>query len=225
MKSSRYLQSLSGLAAVLFILVAVSPAAAQREGSFGPRIRVGVDASEWSSDTPVDVANGILPIGGSGQINGEFVRARFFGIEIAIRAQERFIGPIVPRRSRRVGVYDADVGESDPGRATWNYDWHVDLRNARGPFRNVTLDDYDLFLVTNIVGRNDTLFELPVPLNLKFDDDAFPPGVVLYQGSLNPNFGNDIFDQFAARNYRFTLVLRPKGEGQPISVSMRVRVR
>ncbi|MDA7978683.1 MAG: hypothetical protein MPJ50_07930 [Pirellulales bacterium] len=218
----RYLQ---GLAAVLLVLAVVSPAIAQREGRFGPRTRVGVDVSEWSSDTATDVENGILPIGGSGQINGEFVRARFSGIEIAIRAQERFFGPIVPRRSRDVGVYRADVGESEPGLATWNYDWHVDLRNARGPFRDVTLDDYDLFLVTNIVGRDDTLFGLPMPLNLKFDDDSFPPGVVLYQGSFNPNFGNSIFDQFEARNYRFTLVLQPKGEGQPISVSMRVRVR
>lgn len=213
--------------AMLIGIVGSSNFAVAQEGSTGPRIRVGVDASEWSSSTVADPANGILPIGGSGQLNGEFTVARIYGIEIGLRAQKRFFGPIVPTRNGDVGVYDAEVGESQTNRAKWNYDFHIDLRNARGPLKNKTLDDFNVYLKNNLVGPGDVLFGQAKgrKLNLKFDENTFPAGVVLYQNSLNPNFGNTVFDEFEARNYRFELILEPKGEGQPISVEIKVRVR
>lgn len=90
----------------------------------------GADASVWDSTVPIDSVTGIYPIGGSGQINGEFAIETVedtnanTAIQIGLRAQERFVGPTLPRME---AMYFADEGESEPGLATWNYDWHIDF--------------------------------------------------------------------------------------------------
>ena len=108
-------------------------ALANKAGSLG-KITVGTDVSEWNI--------------GTGQLNGEFVVSEIQGIELGLRIQERFVGPItvICDCGDRVGVYEASTGESSANRATWNYDWHVDLSNAKGNARGRTLHDYRLFL-------------------------------------------------------------------------------
>ena len=106
-------------------------------------------------------------------------------------------------------------------RAVWNYDIHVDLRNAIGVAKGTTLGDYDLFLNTNIAS---SLFFFPIPLDLTFGG-FIPADTVLYQLSLNPVFGNTEFDIDAEGTYFFDLVLIPKTfNGPPLLVSMDVVV-
>ena len=190
----------------------------------GPgHVMVGVDASVWDSDLPP--GPGLLPIGGGGQINGEFTIAERNGIQIGIRAQKRFVGLLEasPNNNGKVGIYEAAIGFSDPQeRATWNYDWHVDLRDAFGVAVGTTLADYDLTLETDI--SSTTLFGLPLPLDLTFG--GFIPGTtVLYQSSQNPKFGNPPFNSLAPGTYNFTLVLTPKTfNGPPLKATMQVNV-
>lgn len=190
----------------------------------GPgQVLIGVDASTWSSNEPT--GDGLIPIGGSGQVNGQFTIARRYGIEIGLRAQERFVGPhvAVPNHNNKVGVYHAATGFSDTEeRATWNYDWHVDLRDAYGAAAGTSLGDYELTLETDIA--NSTLFGLPLPLDLTFGG-FIPDNTVLYQSSQNPKFGNAPFDADAPATYEFTLVLTPVSfQGPPLKSSIAVTV-
>lgn len=192
----------------------------------GPgKVLVGVDATEWDSATAPDAGTGIVPIGGSGQINGEFTTAERNGIQIGLRAQERFVGPLAASASKnsKVGIYEAATGVSDgSGRATWNYDWHVDLRGAQGVAAGTTLADYDLRLETDIADA--TLFGFPLPLDLAFGG-AVPGNTVLYQSSQNPKFGNAPFDAAVEGTYHFRLVLTPVTfNGPPLAVTIEVSV-
>ena len=190
----------------------------------GPgKVSIGVDASEWSSDTAS--GPGIFPIGGSGQINGEFTIAERNGIQIGLRAQQRFVGPLdaTPTKNRKVGIYEAATGFSDENdRATWNYDWHVDLREARGVAAGKTLVDYDLTLETDIADL--TVFGFSLPLDLTFGG-FIPDDTVLYQSSQNPKFGNPPFDATAQDTYHFRLILTPATfNGPPLAVAIQVNV-
>ena len=99
-------------------------------------------------------------------------------------------------RNGKVGIYEAATGTSDlQDRATWNYDWHVDLRDAHGVAAGTTLLDYDLTLETDAF---DSQFGFPVPLDLKFGG-FIPDNTVLYQSSQNPVFGGTDFDPFVGR--------------------------
>jgi hypothetical protein len=207
---------LTTIVAVCFGMTAVGVDGAEKT-------RFGVDVSEWSSDTVA--TSTVLPVGGSGQVNGNFVRADRNGVEIGLRAQRRFsqnIDPLVNFRDKKVAVYLADTGTSDGlGRATWNYDIHVDLRGAFGVAKGKTLDNYTLMLDTDIGA---TLFDFPVPIDIGVDF-MLPPEVVLFQTSLNPKFGNAPFDANAEGTYNFTLILTPKTfNGPPIVADMSVVV-
>lgn len=188
----------------------------------GPgEVTVGVDASEWSSDTP-KVAP-LYPVGGSGQLNGEFTLAERLGIQIGLRAQERFVGPIsaTANRNGKVGIYEADTGESSTGRAKWNFDLHIDLRGAKGVAKGTDLSDYVATLETDIATG---LFGFPVPLDLTFGG-AFFTDAVLLQQSWNPTFGNTEFDLSVPGTYRFRVVLTPKTFKNPsLSVEIEVNV-
>ena len=188
----------------------------------GPgKVSIGVDASEWSSFTVPEL--GIIPIEGSGQINGEFTIAERYGIQIGLRAQERFEGtlPATPNKNRKVGVYESETGFSSTTRAKWNYDWHVDLRGAKGVAAGKTLGDYDLTLETDIYAA---LFGFPVPVDLTFGG-VIPDDTVLYQSSQNPDFGNSEFDAGVEGTYNFRMVLTPVTfGGPPISVAIQVIV-
>lgn len=179
-------------------------ALANKAGSLG-KISVGTDVSEWEI--------------GSGQINGEFVVSEIQGIELGLRIQERFEGPItvIGDRGNRVGVYEASTGESSANRATWNYDFHVDLSNAKGNARGRTLDEYRLVLEQDYTEQS--LFRIPDVFDgLGFDPVELPfPGVcdpstltaTLCQQSWNPTFGNTDFDLDEERTYKLRLVLTP----------------
>src|SRR5688500_2018091 len=86
----------------------------------GEKKRFANDVSEWSSLTAP--APDVIPVGGSGQVNGDFVVSERNGIQLGIRAQRRFLQNVDPLPSDRVGnvgVYGADTGTSDGlGRAT-----------------------------------------------------------------------------------------------------------
>ncbi|HEV7281209.1 MAG TPA: HYR domain-containing protein [Pirellulaceae bacterium] len=192
-----------------------------------------VDVSEWSSSTVRDAANGIYPIGGSGQLNGNFVVEQKRGVQIGIRASKRSAVPntLPTYRDGEVGVYLADPGKDllrDPNlspRAAWNWDIHADLRNATGVYEGTTLDDYDLLLDTDI---GNPLFGQQVPIHL---EEGFPeggPGAILFQTSQNPLFGQDPatpFDINVERDYFLKLTLVPKAfQAEPLQVEIRVDV-
>ncbi|MDX1691190.1 MAG: hypothetical protein R3290_09240, partial [Acidimicrobiia bacterium] len=186
----------------------------------GPgNVQIGVDASTWESGSPS--GPGLYPIGGSGQVNGEFVIAERYGIQIGIRAQERFLGTLeaFAGKGNRSGVYFADAGFSSGTRGTWNYDWHVDLRDAHGVAKGTTLADYNLTLETDAF---DSLFGFD-PADLTFG--GLLGDAVLYQGSFNPDFGNDDYDATVETTYTFRLVLTPKTfNGPPLAAAMSVVV-
>ena len=219
---------LTGIALVL-LMTASGTASAKGPVSGPGHVMVGVDVSIWDSNLPV--SPGIQPILGNGQVNGEFTIAERNGIQIGLRAQERFQGTLVaiPNQNGKVGIYDAVTGTTGGGAtgqlegATWNYDWHVDLRGAFGVAAGTTLSDYDLTLETDI--SSTTLFNLPLPLDLKFGGIFPPADTVLYQSSQNPIFGNLPFNALAPGTYNFTLVLTPKTfNGPPLKVTIQVNV-
>lgn len=194
----------------------------------GPgKVDIGSDVSTWESGSPS--GDGLIPVQGSGQVNGEFVVAERYGIQIGLRAQERFEGTLEATRGQggRVGVYEAEAGYSEDDEATWNYDWHVDLRDAKGVAKGTTLEDYTLELETDHV--QNTLFGFPTPLDLTFGG-AVPGDTVLYQSSQNPEFGDEgsgslDFDASATGTYHLRLVLTPKTfNGPPLAAAIAVEV-
>ena len=208
-----------------FLLSSIGTTYAKGPASGPGHVLIGIDASTWTSNDPV--GPGLIPIGGAGQVNGEFTIAERNGIQIGLRAQDRFTGTLMaaPNNNNKVGIYEAMAGFSTGVNATWNYDWHLDLRYAHGVAAGKTLGDYDLKLETDITGP--TLFTFPLPLDLTFGGFV-PAETILYQGSQNPKFGNDPlnpFDAEATGTYTFTLVLTPKSfKGPPLKVSIQVNV-
>jgi hypothetical protein len=210
-----------GLCVAVALSMVLAGSTAAKPVSGPGDVAVGVDASVWDSDLPA--GDGLLPIGGSGQINGEFTTAERLGIQIGLRAQERFVGPIeaTPSTNGKVGIYEAAAGGDSDGRATWNYDWHVDLRNAHGVAAGTTLDDYDLTLETDMFTEQ---FGFDEPIDLTFGG-VIGSGLVLYQQSFNPVFGNTEFDPSAPGVYNLRLVLTPKTfNGPPLAVAIQVVV-
>lgn len=207
------------LATLLALGLMAGPAATKPPSGPG-HVTVGADASVWDSSVEQDDDAGIFPVGGSGQINGEFVLAERYGIQIGLRAQERFEGPLeaTPAEGNKVGVYEANTGFSSGTRGTWNFDWHVDLRTAEGVAAGTTLADYDLALEYDFA---DDIFGLGNPADLAFVGD----NAVLFQGSWNPDFGNDQYDPTVARTYELRLVLTPESfNGPPLAAKIRVDV-
>lgn len=173
------------------------------------------EVSPWDSTVPFDLVNGIFPIGGDGQVNGEFTIAERDGIQIALRAQDRFVGPIPVQLRGNKGRYQAAAGFSTGNAATWNYDWHVDLRGT-----GTTIADYDLTLTQTFAPM---LLGTAGPFDLTFG--LLPGNAVLYQSSQNPTFFNDTFDPTKRGTYNLKLTLKPKRGGKPLSVQIQVTVR
>lgn len=205
----------------ILISLAITAAVVADEAASVGKITVGTDVSEW------DV--------GSGQENGEFVVSKLQGIELGLRAQERFVGPIAVTgdRGNRVGVYEAATVNTVGGNnGTWNYDWHVDLSNATGNATGKTLDDYTLVLEQDFT--DESLFGVlgfdPVQLPLLKEGlgGVCDPGTfteTLCQQSWNPGFGNDDFDPDEERTYTLRLVLTPETfQGPLMAVVIRVNV-
>ena len=185
----------------------------------GPgNVKVGVDATVWDSTMPNTGVE--VPIGGSGQVNGEFTVAERNGIQVGLRAQNRFVGvyDAVPNNNGKVGIYQVPAGESAPNKTKWNFDWSVDLRDATGVYSNKTLKDYTLTLTSNLWN------------NVDVDINGIPtkpvlPTTELFQESTNPSFWNSNLDENAEGVYDFRLVLTPKTfNGPALATSIQVNV-
>lgn len=178
---------------------------------------VGAPASQWFSDTPIPGA-GYFPVGGSGQLNGEFVIVQRDGIEIGLRITDRKDG-LLTVSGKSKGTYHAPTGlDQGEARAEWNYDIHVDLRGT-----DTTLADYQLTLTQTFTPK---LAGSANPLDPTFPEatgDLFD-NAVLFQQSWNPVFFNDEFDPFAEGTYNLVLKLHPKGGGSPLIAQTKVIV-
>jgi hypothetical protein len=215
-----YLTLIALLAASLF---AFQQAFATPQSGPG-NVQVGANASVWDSTVAANPATGIYPIGGSGQVNGEFTTAERNGIQIGLRAQDRFAGTIdaIPSENGKVGTYGSTVsGSTVNDAARWNFDWHVDLRNAKGVAKNKSLSDFDIRLETNAFN---SFFANPEPVDLTFGG-VVPGNAVLYQSSQNASFGNNDFNPSVPGVYNFRLVLTPKTfNGPDLAVAIIVNV-
>ena len=127
---------------LVLLMLTIGTASAKGPASGSGNVMVGTDVSVWDSDfgDPSALSVPLAPIGGSGQVNGGFTIAERNGIQIGLRAQERRVGPVepIPNNNGKVGVYEVETG-IDPNAppttlAWWNYDWHVDLRGAKGQY-------------------------------------------------------------------------------------------
>ena len=207
---------------LVLTLASVGAATAAGTASGPGEVSVGVEVSVWDSGLAVDPPAGIFPIDGSGQINGEFTTAQRYGIEIGLRAQKRFEGTLAatPDANGKVGIYEAPAGIGElPDLATWNFDWHVNLRNAQGVAAGKSLGDYDLTLETDMFA---SFFGFVVPVDFTFGG-LVPGNAVLYQSSQNPAFGNVDFVPTISGTYNLRLVLTPKTfNGPPLAVSIQV---
>lgn len=204
------------LAAIALVVILAGSVPASQPGE----ITVGDEVSVWDSALEKDLDAGINPVGGDGQLNGEFTIAERDGIQIALRATDRTDGLLEATRKGNKGRYVAPTGFDNPpvnDRAEWNYDWHVDLRGT-----GTTLGDYDLTLTQTYTP---ILFGDAGPFDLTFDGAFTPDNTVLFQESWNPVFGNDIFDPERKGTYNLKLTLKPKRGGKPLTVQIQVKVR
>lgn len=196
------------------------PTSGSNAGSLG-KVTVGTDVSEWEV--------------GSGQFNGEFTVAERQGIELGLRIQERFVGLVEAKSEQggRLGVYEVKTGSTGgDNNGAWNYDWHVDLSNAKGQAKGKTLSDYQLVLEQDFTEQSlfGALGSDPVELPLAAEGNGgvcsagtFTP--TLCQQSWNPGFGNTDYDPFEERSYNLRLILIPDTfNGPPVAVSIRVDV-
>ena len=200
--------------------VASQQTVGSQAGSLG-QVTLDTDVSSW------DI--------GSGNPNGEFITAEGQGVVIGLRALERFEGllGVTGTKGNRVAVYEAPTGPTprSPGdnNGTWNYDFHVDLSDARGKHAGKTLSDYTLLLEQDFT--EESLFgvfgtdpvELPMVAGV-CDGDSFD-SAGLCQQSWNPGFGNPDYDPDEERTYHLRLILVPETfHAQPLAVAMRVVV-
>ncbi|MBT8132715.1 MAG: hypothetical protein KJO35_10630 [Gammaproteobacteria bacterium] len=203
----------------LFTVIFVASLGSAWANGKGAEIKVGEMATEWDSATVLDPIGGIFPVGGAGQLNGEFTIAERGMVQIGLRATDRTDG-LLTASGKRKGTYHAatgyDTGTSN--RAEWNYDIHVDLRGS-----GTTLSDYNLTLTQTFTPK---LFGSAGPVDLTFPDAL--PGIldnaVLHQLSWNPVFFNDEFDVFAEGTYNIVLKLQPKQGGTPLLAHIKVVV-
>ncbi len=180
------------------------------------------DVTEWDSGT-ASVPGVTLPIGGSGQVNGNFIVVEddsFPNIQIGLRAVERF-SPVPLSNSG--SNYVAQAGESGSpgsGLSTWNYEAHVDLRGS-----GLSFEDFTITFTTSVLNHSTLDFQADLEVF-----SAVPAGtlnnVELFQLSLNPGFFFSGLDPFALGSYPFDLNLTPKSgvNGPTLSASMVVEV-
>ena len=74
-------------------------------------VTVGADVTEWDSAT-VEVPGVIIPVGGSGQLQGNFtIVDRADGVQIGLRATDRTDGLLPPATGNKKGS-SPGIGES-----------------------------------------------------------------------------------------------------------------
>ena len=173
---------LAGGVLAIFALVVLIPQVASAEKEFD------TDVSVWDSSVAIDSSTGIFPVGGSGQIAGNFAvdtyTKKHTAIEVGLRAQERFVGPITPFG----GTYFAQSGESAPDRTKWNFDWSLDfgsefLEAKLGKeLTPLNMEDFSVILEISDFKGNSWTFDFG-----DFPNDDGP--IVLNQNSWNIGFG------------------------------------
>lgn len=148
----------------------------------------------------VDIATGW--INGSGPVGGHFaVDTVNGGIEIALRASLRTIGPITP-----VGnVYTAPTGTSG-GLALWNFDFSINPGTLANPISSLTITGPNGFISFDAI----------------LIGDNAPPGGPFYQNSQNlafPLLSAAIggFDPNLIGTYKFDLALFSSDSRPPVA--------
>ncbi|MBI9015812.1 MAG: PEP-CTERM sorting domain-containing protein [Phycisphaerae bacterium] len=161
---------------------------------------------EWSSDTPV-VPGSWSPIGGSGQVNGNFMIQEEYGIQIGIRASRRFSpDPLVILNDYK---YQIETGESAPGQPLWNYEINVDMRGSGYSFK-----DFDIALITNVPNHSFYNGQQAIETNFNLPAGSLD-NLELVQMSMNPGFFDSGIDPFAQGRYDFELILEMKDNNLP----------
>jgi hypothetical protein len=222
----RKLYATVACATLLVTVMSVSSAQAKQNTDSNSAKSLG----KTTLDTTV-VADGDEMFYGDGISNGEWITATKQGVEIGMRATNRFDGllDVTGTNGDRVGVYEASTGVDRDG-AEWNYEFSVDLSGATGKTADTTLADYTLVMEQNFT--SESLYGLlgtnPVSLPMVpgvCDLDALAFSDTLCQQSWNPTFGNDDFDPTATGTYDFRLILEPATfNGPPIAVAIPVNV-
>ncbi len=204
-----------GRTAVLGLAVLL---AATSLGRAAPVTVFDANVNEWSSSTPADPANGIFPIGGTGEINGGFVvTTGSDGAQIGLRGFLRFIGLLPQTNDGKVATYFAPAGTSGGNLSLWNFDVDIDLRSTTH-----TLSDYTA--IGTITDRSG----LVTPIDLLAA--GAPSNLVLGQASENPGFAFlsaafPSFDPSAPGVYTFDLKLTPKTfDGDTLEATIKVDV-
>ena len=150
---------------------------------------VNSDVSIWDSSVPIDPFMGIFPIGGGGQIAGNFavdtVTKKDTAIQVGLRAQERFVGPIEPIGN----VYLAPIGESPVGFPLWNFDFSIDSGTSYlGEQLGKDLTALNLEYYTVVLDINDSEGNT-YTLDFDLDESTNPLGpITLSQFSWNVGF-------------------------------------
>ncbi|MEM8995833.1 MAG: hypothetical protein AAGF23_13685, partial [Acidobacteriota bacterium] len=196
----------------------------------------GGDASVWDSAVPqpIDPSTAtVFPIGGSGQVNGEFILETVdlgdSALQVGLRAQERFIGPVLPRAGT---AFFAESGSPNAdGRATWNYEIHLDFGTSDDDttvpgsslesqlLRTLTalnMRDYTVEFLFDTDPTTASQFTV-TDLNEFLEMGGVGPDVLLFQTSQNPDFGvfggGGAFDADLEGTYELRLrVSDPEGE-------------
>ena len=144
---------------------------------------------------------------GSGVNNGEFTLLKFAGVEVGIRAMQRYVGLLTPTDTNNdsIGEYRVETGPSDliktpstaPPGSWWSFEWHVDVSAAEDAGKR-TIGDYSgapggrgVGLTVECVAGTGCATTTP-PFG-SYPMDLAPAQVVdqnlaLYQSSQNPRF-------------------------------------
>ena len=180
-------------AKALSLLLAVATTTVSLANTCEDSISVGVDASSWTV--------------GTGQSNGHFTLLNFAGVEVGIRAMQRFVGYLTPTEitvdGDTIGDYRVETGPSrtsasdptpDPTRSWWSFDFHVDVGNADDDTKR-TIGDYSplLLSVECVAGQCGTFGDSELASNGVYENlNLNLLGAVdtnsVYQESQNPGF-------------------------------------
>jgi hypothetical protein len=186
----------------------------------------GVPVSVWESTPPYSPAPTEYPVGGSGQINGEFIVDvnsidSDTEIQIGLRAQERFAGPTLTRVGN---VFYSPAQLTPPGPELWNFDWHLDFGtpNLGGSLVPENMRDYNVVLNIDTDPTAGVSF---IPLDLNAAADLFRGTTIadpisLYQESYNIGFAPLSIVAGGPGEYDFELIVTTKDTAPlPIAAS------
>lgn len=202
-------------------------------------ISAGADASVWDSAVPQSAP--VFGVGGSGQVDGEFILDTVdlgsTAIQVGIRAQERFQGPTL----QRIGnVYFADSGTNFSGGgvegALWNYDFHLDFGTGDSDttvaghsleseilksLSPLNMRDFTVELLLDDDASAATDF-ITVDLNAVLAEGIFGDDILLFQASSNLLFtgGPPSFDPDVPGIYDFELRVRDSVSGDTVAKSL-----